>query len=74
MSEQLIHRRGQFQSIFVGTARQSGEKVTVKEHHTGNCNETDITNEIMIVAKLSHDSIPKLKDVFITNISVFMVS
>ncbi len=64
---------GHYQSFFVGTCRADGAKVTMKEFHTSNCKETDVTDEIMILAKLSHDSIPKLKEIFITNISLFAV-
>jgi hypothetical protein len=52
----------------------NGDKVTIKEHHTAHCVEADITEEISLLAKLSHECIPKLAEIFITNISVFMVS
>jgi endonuclease V-like protein UPF0215 family len=68
-----MRSKGQYQSFFVGTSRADGAKVTMKEFHTINCKETDITEEIITLAKLSHDSIPKLKEIFITNISVFAV-
>jgi len=69
-----IHfRKSNFQSFFVGTSRSSGDKVSIKEHHTGAYSESDVTEEILILSKLSHECIPKLAEVFITNISVFMV-
>jgi len=38
------------------------------------CKESDVTSEILILAKLSHMSIPRIKEVFITDISVFVVT
>jgi hypothetical protein len=70
----LLFSKSQFQSFFVGTSRLNGDKVTIKEHHTAHCVEADITEEISLLAKLSHECIPKLAEIFITNISVFMVS
>ena len=57
----------------MGTSRSNGDKVTVKEMHTENCQEQHITCEIMTLSKLSHDCIPKLRELFITNIGVFVV-
>jgi serine/threonine protein kinase len=62
------------QSFFVGTARSNGNKVTVKEHHLKQSDEDEIYKEISILSKLTHANIPKISEVFITNISVFMVT
>eukprot|EP01034_Spumella_vulgaris_P028990 gene28990-35955_t len=62
------------QSFFVGTSRANNQKVTIKEHHTAHSIEADVSEEIKILAKLSHESIPKLQEIFITNISVFVVT
>ncbi len=62
------------QSFFVGTARANGNKVTIKEHHLKDGSEDEIYNEITILSKLKHANIPTLSEIFITNISVFMVT
>jgi serine/threonine protein kinase len=58
----------------VGTARATGCKVTIKEHHLTTGNEAEIYNEVTILSKLTHANIPKMSEIFITNISVFMVT
>ncbi len=67
-------RKSNFTSYFVGTARADHAKVTIKEHHTTNYSENDAADEIELLVKLSHDSIPKVSEIFITNISMFTVS
>jgi serine/threonine kinase 33 len=66
--------KSQFQSYFVGTARLDGKKVTIKEHHIVHYPEIEVAEEIRLLAKLSHDSVPKMSEIFITNISVFVVT
>ncbi len=58
----------------MGTARLGLAKVTIKEHHTTRYSEDEAAEEIHLLSKLSHDCIPKVSEVFITNISVFTVS
>jgi serine/threonine protein kinase len=67
-------RKTSSQSFFVGTSRSNNQKVTIKEHHTSHSIESDVTEEIKILSKLSNESIPKLLEIFITNISVFVVT
>lgn len=58
----------------MGTAYSDSKKVSVKEHHTSVCKETDIIQEVLILANLSHEALPELHEVFITDVSVFTVS
>ncbi len=67
------HSKSHFTSYFVGTARFNHEKVTIKEHHINKYPENEAADEIQLLSKLSHECIPKIMEVFITNMSVFTV-
>ena len=75
----IYHRKGSFQSLFVGSARQNGEKVTIKEYHLSSYHLHDdpvavAMHEVAILSRLSyHSTIPQLKEVFVTNASVYLV-
>lgn len=45
----------------------------MKEYHTSVCKESDIIQEVLILANLSHEALPELHEVFITDVSVFTV-
>lgn len=68
--------RGVLQSYFVGCSRSTGEKVTIKEFHLPfyPTSDNSIMTEVLFLSKLSHRSLPRFKEIFITDISVFLVS
>ncbi len=68
-----MFRKSHFASYFVGTARLDLGKGTVKEHHTSFYSEDDAAEEIHLLAQLSHDCIPQVFEVFVTNIGIFTV-
>ena len=72
----VANRKGLHQSFFVGCSRQSGDKITIKEHHLKNYTEEDesAANEVMILSKLSHPAIPHLQEVFFTDAAAYLVS
>ena len=38
------------------------------------CTESNVIKEVLILAKLSHPGLPEMKELFITDDSVFIVS
>lgn len=75
-----------FQSTFVASARATGSKVNIKEHHLryypknlhkDQDPEHDATQavatEVLFLTKLNHVSVPKLRELFITEASLFIV-
>lgn len=81
-----VYSRGMFQSTFIASARASGEKVSVKEHHLRyypkNQNQEGdpehdatqaVATEVLFLSKMNHVSIPKLREIFITEASLFIV-
>lgn len=68
-----------FQSYFVGCARKTGEKVTIKEHHLnhypGEENSLIALTEIAILNKLSsHTCFPRIHELFLTDNSMFFIT
>lgn len=71
--------KGLFQSYFVGCARKTGEKVTIKEHHLthypGEENSLVALSEVAILNKLSnHTCYPRIHEMFLTDSSLFFVT
>jgi len=46
------------QSLYVGTSLATHKKVTIKEHHLVNTKETNVIQEILILANFSHKALP----------------
>lgn len=63
-----------FYSIFLGTSKKNGDKVTIKEFHLSKNNDEFIAHEIAVLSVLSNSSIPKLHDIFVSNNSIYMVT
>lgn len=61
------------QSMFIATSRVNGDKVTIKEIHIDSYPVSDAQDELSLLAKLSHHSIPRIREVFITEMSYFFV-
>lgn len=62
-------------SIYIGTAKKSGEKVTMKEYILDKTEASQIILEVSILAGLaSHPNIPQVKELFLLEKSVFMVT
>lgn len=60
-------------SYYEANSRVSGHKVTVKEHHFNNYEGQEPAEEVKILSKLSHQNVPRLREVFLTDNSLFMV-
>ena len=70
----------------MGCARSSGEKVSIKEHHlaaystskdahvVGHDAESLVALEVLLLARLSHASVPRLREVFLTDSAIFLVT
>ena len=81
-----FHRKGVFHSTFVGCSRRTLDKVTIKEMHLRNYPssqeaasakedaESLVTSEILVLSRLNHECLPKLKEVFLTDSSCFLVT
>lgn len=65
--------RGNKCSYYEAVSRVSGHKVTIKEHHFNNYEGQESADEAKILAKLSHACLPRLREVFLTETSLFMV-
>lgn len=72
--ELIFLRFERAQSLYVGTSIATKKKFTIKEHHLGSTTESDVIQEILILANLSHKALPEMQEVFITDTSVFSVS
>lgn len=69
----LSTSRGNKCSYYEAISRVSGHKVTIKEHHIENYEGQEPAEEAKILSKLSHACIPRLREVFLTDNSLFMV-
>eukprot|EP01039_Chlorochromonas_danica_P003927 gene3927-4291_t len=68
-----VRIRGNKCSYYEAISRVSGHKVTIKEHHIENYEGQEPAEEAKILSKLSHACIPRLREVFLTDNSLFMV-
>lgn len=73
MSVSLLCSRGNKCSYYEAISRVSGHKVTIKEHHFNNFEGQEPAEEAKILSKMSHACIPRLREVFLTDASLFMV-
>jgi serine/threonine protein kinase len=68
-------RRDFKQSFYPGLHRKTADKVIIKEFHINYYpeNDTSILNEILLLSQISHVALPKLKECFMTDRSIFMI-
>lgn len=69
-----VRVKGNKLSIYVASAKACGTKMTAKESHLTYYPESDAVQESLILSELNHENLPKLRAVFITDISLFLVS
>lgn len=69
-----VRVKGNKLSIYVASAKLNGTKMTAKECHLTYYPEADAVQESLILSELNHEHLPKLRAVFITDISLFLVS
>lgn len=62
-------------SLYMGTAKKTTDKVTLKEYFLDKTEEAQIVLEVSILAGLgSHPNIPNLKELFLTEKAVYIVT
>jgi len=68
-----VRVKGNKLSIYVASSKLNGIKMTAKESHLTYYPEADAVQESLILSELDHENLPKLRAVFITDISLFMM-
>ncbi len=65
---------GGMYSSYVGTAKKTNEKVSIKQFNVQRYEAKMIVQEVAILARLTLDTFPKVLELFHTDTSVYMVS
>lgn len=61
-------------SSYVGTAKATNEKVSIKQFMVQRYDPKTIVQEVANLTRLSHEAFPKVLELFHTDTSVYMVS
>ena len=68
-----VRVKGFCQSLYAGTSNSTNEKVSIKESNLNHYPQAMAIEEVMILAKLNHDSIIQIKEVFVAEGKIYSV-